>query len=199
MRRVIATLLLGLALLVVVLYLMSVFHLLLADALGVIGLLSVAAALVAFWPGRKARPRCELLEAWLQSSHAEFAANNQLWEFKLSARLSNFGDDTDTLVDVLVHLSKGGETLHDKSLTTGARLIDSRTGHVLPFPLAPQAVVVAEGVGNLSMSVSRMLELAEDRSTPWVGVFTFKFLKSPAQQVTLSSDEPHWEKPSTGV
>lgn len=192
MRKVIATLLLGLALLILALYLMSMFHLPLADALGVIGLLGVAAAIVAFWPERKASSRCEVREAWLTSNHLEFADDNQLWEYKLSAHLANLGDQTDSLVSVTVRISKGGEVLNSGVLVTGARGIDKSTGHLLPFPMAAHSVVVAEGIGNLSMNVSRMLALAEDRSTPWVCTFTFAFAKARSAKVTLTSEKPHW-------
>ncbi|QRY78115.1 hypothetical protein JVX91_21305 [Pseudomonas sp. PDNC002] len=195
MRKVVATLLLGIALLIVALYLMSVFHLALADALGVIGLLGVAAAIAAFWPERKVKPRCEVREAWLTSTSPSFGDDNQLWEYRLGAHLANLSDQTDSLVSVGVEVSKGGESLGSGVLVSGARAIDRASGHVLPFPLAPHSVVVAEGVGNLSMGVSRMLALARDASTPWECRFTFTFAKATPAQLTLTTERPHWSKP----
>lgn len=88
MKQLLLTLLIGAALVALCLRVAGLLNWSISDSASIIGLLGVSAALVAFIPfGSKAK--CELVEAWLQPTSRHFLENNQLWEYKLGARISN--------------------------------------------------------------------------------------------------------------
>lgn len=164
-----------------------------SDSAGIIGLLGVSAALVAFVPfGAKAK--CELVEAWLHPTHEDFWKDNQLWEYKLGARISNSGPGTDTLKSIRHTVEKNGRKIRNPVLVVGARPITEKSGHVLPFAIQPHTTIIVEGVANLVLNIPDMMEMAQDTGTPWKITYKFIFESSRTQSVTLSTASPSWSK-----
>jgi hypothetical protein len=192
-KQVALSLLVAGALVVLCMRIAGFLHWSITDSASVIGLLGVSAALVSLLPlGSKAK--CELVEAWLEPTRSDFCENNQLWEYKLGARISNSGAAADTLMTIRHTVKKGGKKIRHSVLAAGARLITEKTGHVLPFAIQPHTTVVVEGVANLGLTMREMTEMAEDMDTPWKMTHKFIFKNSRNQSVTLSTFDPSWLK-----
>lgn len=193
MKQLLLTLLIGAALVALCLRVAGLLNWSISDSASIIGLLGVSAALVAFIPfGSK--DKCELVEAWLQPTSRHFLENNQLWEYKLGARISNSGSGTDTLKTIRHTVEKNGKKIRDPVLVAGARPITEKSGHVLPFTIQPHTTVIVEGVANLALKIPEMMEMAEDTSTPWKITYKFIFESSRTKSVTLSTASPSWSK-----
>lgn len=100
------------------------------DAIAFVGLLGIAAALVAFVPD-KINSKCRVHISDCQM----YVNGDEIWEFRFRATLMNVGSVDDTLEDVEHKLYKRGLGFFHSTLVSGARKLVEDRGHVLPHPL----------------------------------------------------------------
>lgn len=192
MKRILLCLVIGVVLILMIPAIMGAMNWSLGDAVAVIGVLGVAAALLALLPPSKGKTQCKVKEVWMSADAEQFGMTNALWTFSLNARITNTGETDELLEDVLLKVSKGREQLHTAKAVFGAGPVGLREGTILPYKLAPGMSIETRGVCSLSMKPVEMERLAAAPQPPWTVTCTFVFSRSRKKVVRLTADNPHW-------
>ncbi|MCW8277203.1 hypothetical protein IMF27_17300 [Pseudomonas sp. PCH199] len=192
MKRILLCLAITVVLILMIPAVMGAMNWPLSDAVAVIGVLSVSAALVALLAPGKGKAQCKVLEVWMSADAEQAGTYNALWSFSLNARVTNTGEVEELLEDVELKVSKGGEIFRTAKAIFGAGPVGLQEGTILPYSLAPGVSIETRGICHLSMKPVEMERLAGATQPPWTVTCTFIFSRSRKKVVQLSVDNPHW-------
>lgn len=184
MRKLTTILFITLLLLIFVFFLYQFLLLELNDAIALVALIGVAAALAALILSSPKPARFSISDGWLEIREAAY-------EYKVRFTLINTGDKEDVLENIDHLFYKRGFGVTRSVLVCGAREITSETGHILPFPLKPKVATVLEGWGNVLAKMRYMEAIeAKDQWELFVLRCTLRFSDSKPHTIWLSVGGP---------
>jgi hypothetical protein len=118
-----------------------------------------------------------------------YLLNGELWEFRYRATLMNVGDVDDSLEDVEHRLYKRHFGFLRSLLTSGARKLTDKSGHIWPHPLPTRIPCVVEGVGSVTASTYTMVNMLNQgprSQDDYVLLCKFRFSKAKPVTVRIN-------------
>jgi hypothetical protein len=117
--------------------------------------------------------------------------DNELWQLSFEATIANSGAGEGILREVVASVTKDGCNVEKVPITSGARLVASNEGQVLPFCVPRASTIVVYGAHSIGMRSRDMAALAAS-PTPWEIELVFDFGPFSKIAVQVSTDQTIW-------